>query len=85
MESMEPKWNEARMDEFAERTDRFAERTDENFREVRIEIRAAESGLRSEMNERFGKLEATFNRRFDILFSALAMSVVGIVVSHLLG
>jgi hypothetical protein len=85
MEATGPKWNDARMDEFAERTERFAERTEENFSEVRKEIRAVETGLRTEMNERFSKLEATFNRRFDILFGALATGFIGALVSHLLG
>jgi hypothetical protein len=73
-----PKWNEARMDE-------FAKRTEENFREVRTEVRAVETGLRTEMNERFGRLEGVVNRRFDILFGALATGFIGAVVSHFLG
>jgi hypothetical protein len=75
---MHSKWTDARMDE-------FANRTEENFREVRREIRQVETGLRCEMNERFAKLEATFNRRFDVLFGALATGFVGAVVSHFLG
>jgi hypothetical protein len=69
-----PKWNEARMDE-------FARRTDENFQEVRREIRDTRTELRGEMNERFGGIE----QRFNILFGALATGFVGAVVSHFLG
>ena len=67
-------WSDARLDE-------FAARTEDNFKEVRTEIRE----VRSEMNGRFAKLESTFNRRFDILFGALATGFVGAVVSHFLG
>jgi hypothetical protein len=89
MESTRATWNDRRMDE-------FAERTEQNFREVRADIRGtrAESrnelreeikGLRTEMNERFAKLEGTFNRRFDILFGALATGFVAAVIQHFLG
>jgi hypothetical protein len=78
MESMRQTWNDARMDE-------FANRTDQNFRELRTELRSelrTETGsIRSEMNDRFARLE----RRFDILFGALATGFVGAVVSHFLG
>jgi hypothetical protein len=77
MESRRATWNEARMDE-------FSRRTEENFREVRKEIRGVETGVRDEMNERFAKLEGAFNRRFDILFGALATGFIGAVVSHFL-
>lgn len=77
MESQRQTWNDARMDE-------FAERTDENFREVRAEIRTEVAGLRSEMNHRFATLEGSINRRFDILFGALATGFIGAVVSHFL-
>ena len=42
-------------------------------------------GLRSEMNGRFGALEAKLGRRFAVLFGALATGFVGGVVSHFLG
>jgi hypothetical protein len=74
MDSSQRAWTDERMDE-------FAARTEENFKEVRTEIRE----VRSEMNGRFAKLESTFNRRFDILFGALATGFVGAVVSHFLG
>jgi hypothetical protein len=57
-----------------ERMDDFAQRTEENFREVR-----------TEMNSRFAALESNVNRRFDILFGALATGFVGALVSHFLG
>jgi hypothetical protein len=65
--------------------DEFARRTEENFREVRAEIKDEVGGLRAEMNARFAALESNFNRRFDILFGALATGFVGAVVSHFLG
>jgi hypothetical protein len=70
--SMDPKgqWNDARLDE-------FAQRTDENFREVRVEI----GGLRKEMNDRFAGIE----QRFNILFGALATGFVAAVVEHFVG
>jgi hypothetical protein len=74
MEPPRQRWNDERMDE-------FAERTEQNFREVRAEIRSETQGLRTEMNERFSGIE----RRFDILFGALATGFVGAVVSHFLG
>jgi DNA-binding GntR family transcriptional regulator len=67
-------WNDERMDE-------FAERTEENFREVRAEIKSETQGLRTEMNERFNRLD----RRFDILFAALATGFVAAVVQHFIG
>ena len=78
MESTQPTWNDARMDE-------FSRRTEENFREVRKEIRGVEAGMRAEINERFTKLEGTFSQRFDILFGALATGIFGVVVSHFIG
>jgi hypothetical protein len=74
MESLRSTWNDQRMDE-------FAERTEDNFREVRREIRQVETGLRAEMNERFGRVEAKFN----ILFAALATGFVAVVVQHFVG
>jgi hypothetical protein len=78
MEATRSRWTDERMDE-------FAERTEENFREVRSEIRGVETGLRSEMNTRFAKLEDKMNRRFDILFGALATAFIAAVVQHFLG
>lgn len=72
------KWNDARLDE-------FAQRTDENFREVRAEIRDEVGGLRTEMNERFANLEGQINQRFNILFGALATGFVAAVVQHFIG
>jgi hypothetical protein len=71
-------WSDERMDE-------FAERTEQNFREVRAEIRSETQGLRTEMNNRFAHLEASINRRFDILFGALATGFVAAVVQHFIG
>lgn len=78
MQPPRPEWNDKRMDE-------FAKRTEDNFREVRREVRGVETGVRDEMNERFAKLEATFNRRFDILFGALATGFIAAVVQHFVG
>jgi hypothetical protein len=71
-------WNDARLDE-------FAQRTDENFRQVRAEIRDEVGGLRTEMNDRFATLEGKIEQRFNILFGALATSCVAAVVQHFLG
>jgi hypothetical protein len=71
-------WNEARLDE-------FAQRTEENFREVRTEIRGEIGGLRKEMNDRFVSLEGKIEQRFNILFGALATGFVAAVVQHFLG
>lgn len=71
-------WTDERMDE-------FAQRTEENFREMRAEIKTEVQGLRVEMNGRFAHLEASINRRFDILFGALATALVAAVVQHFIG
>ncbi len=71
-------WNDERMDE-------FAQRTEENFREVRAEVKDEVQGLRTEMNGRFAALEAKLDRRFDILFGALATGFVAVVVQHFIG
>jgi hypothetical protein len=68
-----------------QRMDEFAQRTEENFREVRGELRTEVQGLRAEMNDRFGRLEEKFDRRFDILLGALATGFSGVVVIHFLG
>jgi hypothetical protein len=78
MEQGRQSWNDERMDE-------FAARTEENFKEVRTEIKDEVRGFRTEMNGRFVSLEAKIDRRFDILFGALATGFVGAVVSHFLG
>jgi len=74
MDETRGEWNDARLDE-------FAQRTDENFREVRNEIREEVGGLRDEMNARFAGIE----QRFNILFGALAAGFVAAVVRHFLG
>ena len=92
MQATQPTWTDERMDEFAERTEK-------NFREVRAEIRDTRGELRREirdvktevkdeinevrieMNTRFDGIQ----RRFDILFAALATGFIGAVVPHFLG
>ncbi len=73
--------NDARMDEFAARTEAGFKDVRAEVRDVRVEVRE----LRTEMNGRFAKLEATFNRRFDILLGVLATGFVGAFLSHFLG
>ncbi len=85
MEPARSTWNDERVDEFARRTEEFAERTEENFKEVRAEIKDEVQGLRGEMNGRFASLEAKLDRRFDILFAALATGFVAAVVQHFIG
>jgi hypothetical protein len=75
---MEPTTRQAWSDE---RMDEFAQRTEENFKEVRAEIKSETQGLRTEMNERFNGIE----RRFDILYGALATGFVAAVVQHFIG
>jgi hypothetical protein len=77
--SMDPtgEWNDARLDE-------FAQRTDENFREVRAAIRDEIGGLRTEMNARFTNLEGKIEQRFNILFGALATGFIAAVIQHFL-
>jgi hypothetical protein len=99
VESARHTWNDERMDEFAERTEENFREVRREVREVRGEIRdtrtelrddiqRGDAGLRDEilalrveMNERFAGLE----RRFDILFGALATGFVGAVVAHFIG
>jgi hypothetical protein len=71
--------------EFAERTERSFKEVRAEVHEVRTELKGDIRDLRGEMNERFAHLEAGVNRRFDILFGALATGFVGAVVSHFLG
>jgi hypothetical protein len=89
MEPPRQRWNDERMDEFAERTEAsFREvRGDISVTrtEVRTEIRDEVQGLRTEMNARFALLEGKLDRRFDILFGALVTGFVGVVASHFLG
>jgi hypothetical protein len=79
--------------------DEFAERTQESFREGRTEVRATRNELRDEIKEVKAELRGDIQelrvemngrfvgieRRFDLLFGALATGVVGAVVSHFLG
>jgi L-serine deaminase len=74
VESTKSQWTDERMGE-------FAERTEENFREVRGEIRRAESNLRGEMNQRFAHME----RRFDVMLGAMITGFVGLIISHFVG
>ena len=78
MDSTRLAWNDERKDE-------VAERTEENFKQVQAEIKDEVRGLRAEMNGRFASLESKIDRRFDLLFGALATGFVGAVVSHFLG
>jgi hypothetical protein len=78
MEAARSKWTDERMDE-------FAQRTDESFKDVRAELRSEIGGLRGEMNQRFARLEDKIDRRFDILFGALATGFVAAVIQHFLG
>ncbi len=78
MEPTRQAWNDARMDE-------FAERTEENFKEVRAEIMGVETGLRGEMNQRFAGLE----RRLDLMVGGMVGGFVSLLVAiigaHFLG
>jgi hypothetical protein len=78
MEATRSKWTDERMDE-------FAQRTDDSFKDVRAELRSEIGGLRGEMNQRFARLEDKIDRRFDILFGALATGFVAAVLQHFLG
>jgi hypothetical protein len=78
MEATRSRWTDERMDE-------FAQRTDESFKDVRAELRSEIGGLRGEMNQRFARLEDKIDRRFDILFGALATGFVAAVIQHFLG
>jgi hypothetical protein len=78
MEATRSKWTDERMDE-------FAQRTDESFKDVRAELRSEIGGLQGEMNQRFARLEDKIDRRFDILFGALATGFVAAVIQHFLG
>jgi hypothetical protein len=51
------------------------------IKEVRTELKGDIQELRVEMNGRFAGLE----RRFDILFGALATGFIGAVVAHFIG
>ena len=70
-------WNDARLDE-------FAQRTEESFKDVRTELKSEIGGLRGEMNQRFARLEDKIDRSFNILFGALATGFVAAVVQHFL-
>jgi gas vesicle protein len=52
----------------------------EEVREVKTELKGDIQELRVEMNGRFGGIE----RRFDILFGALATGFIGALVTHFL-
>jgi len=65
--------------------DEFAQRTEESFKDVRAELKSEIGGLRGEMNRRFVRLEDKIDRRFDILFGALATGFVAAVVQHFIG
>ncbi|HWH19395.1 MAG TPA: hypothetical protein VN671_02590 [Solirubrobacterales bacterium] len=78
MEATRSKWTDERMDE-------FAQRTEESFKDVRAELKSEIGGLRGEMNRRFVRLEDKIDRRFDILFGALATGFVAAVVQHFIG
>jgi hypothetical protein len=65
--------------------DEFAQRTEESFKDVRAELKSEIGGLRGEMNQRFARLEDKIDRRFDILFGALATGFVAAVVQHFIG
>jgi chromosome segregation ATPase len=51
------------------------------IKEVKTELKGDIQELRVEMNGRFAGIE----RRFDILFGALATGFLGAVISHFLG
>ncbi len=53
----------------------------EEIKEVETELKGDIQELRVEMNGRFAGIE----RRFDILFGALATGFIGALVTHFLG
>ena len=56
---------------------RIRERTEENFKEVRREIRGVRTELKDEIRDlRFATTEAKIERRFDVLFGAMATGFV---------
>jgi hypothetical protein len=78
MEATRSRWTDERMDE-------FSQRTEDSFKDVRAELKSEIGGLRGEMNQRFARLEDKIDRRFDILFGALATGFVAAVIQHFLG
>jgi hypothetical protein len=53
--------------------------------DTRAELKSDTSDLRTEMNSRAAKLESTFDRKFNLLFGALATGFVAAVVQHFIG
>jgi hypothetical protein len=87
---MSHSWNDRRMDEFGEQTnEKFREaqgdirttRDDlhEEIKEVKTELKDDIQEIRVEMNGRF----AGVDRRFDVIFGALATALIGVLVHFL--
>ncbi len=77
MESVREAWTDERLDDLAGRMDRGFDRVDRDIRDTRTEV----SVLRSEMNERFDRVDA----RFESLERSMTQAVVALSVGMLAG
>jgi hypothetical protein len=76
MEAMRKAWTDERLDDLTRRMDRGFDRVDRDIRDLRTE-------LRTEMDTRFGRLEARFDSMQRMILAAYITAVLGLIVTQL--
>jgi hypothetical protein len=76
MEAMREAWTDERLDDLTRRMDRGFDRVDRDIRELRTE-------LKTEMDTRFGRVEARFDSMQRMTLAAYVTAVLGLIATQL--
>lgn len=76
MEAMREAWTDERLDDLTRRMDRGFDRVDRDLRDLRTE-------LKTEMDTRFGRLEARFDSMQRMTLAAYVTAVLGLIATQL--
>jgi hypothetical protein len=76
MEAMREAWTDERLDDLTRRMDQGFDRVDRDIRELRVE-------LKTEMDTRFGRLEARFDSMQRMTLGAYVTAVLGLIATQL--
>jgi hypothetical protein len=76
MEAVREAWTDERLDDLARRMDRGFDRVDRDIRDLRAE-------LKTDMDSRFGRLEARFDSMQRMTLGAYVTAVLGLIATQL--
>jgi hypothetical protein len=83
MEAMREAWTDERLDDLTRRMDQGFDRVDRDLRELRTDVVAVRNELKTEMDLRFGRLEARFDSMQRMTLGAYVTAVLGLIATQL--